>query len=1020
MNFCGDLALQCLESSPCGYLVVAEDGTIFFWNRWLEQTSGRRAAQLCGQPLLEAFPQLDNSRLSEAVTLALTQGLPSILTPKLNVSPLPLYRRDATVEKSFFPQLIRVLAVKNCEQRRFCLVQVDDVSGAFHREQQLRRQARDLEEQKNALGESEARFRSLFAASPVGLLIADGADLALRLCNDKFRHLCGIDPQAVLGNLYDFLPAHGDRQALRDYAAQAAKPAMFTVRLDSAGHGWGLLSLSPCTMDGEPVLIGGLLDITRRVNAELAATSARRDAEKANAAKSTFLANMSHEIRTPLNAVIGLAHIVLGELPAGAVRDNLEKIEQSGQLLLALVNDILDFSKIEANKLELELASCDVDVLCGYLIDAFSAQLAAKGLLFSCRVAPQLPRCIDTDALRLQQILNNLLSNALKFTVSGQVELQVDWSVEQGKSILIFKVIDSGIGMDAAEQQRLFQPFSQVDPSTSRSYGGTGLGLAISRRLSQLFGGTLEVESRKGQGSTFELRLPATASESQQLPLPVELRGVAMVGWQLSPAQQQLTTRALRAWGRCCALPQTTAELAAELLEAGAETTLLITSAQGRLFLDTLDGLSARCFCRVVFEEAGATPAADGVPAVLSASQLRTVLLTRWRTQRGLAVNSAPAAMPATVQARELSGLTLLVVEDNIVNQLVARAILERYGSAVVVVSSGNEALELLADTHNCPAIDAILMDVQMPGLDGYETTRRLRAAPHHYQGPIIALTAHAMAEERQRCLLAGMNDHVTKPIQPQLLCKTIRAHFGGGQRQAVTCAAVPAATNDTRISSDSTSWQAASGLARLAEDAPLFRSLVQQFMDNYSPGLFDGEAWLGQSAAQQQFWLHNLKGVAATLGAQQLARKAARLEAALVNGDAAHANRTLWQGLAAELQQVNAAMRQWCAAQTAAPWPCAAAEVPAPAAGTEMRTKTETEVDGAALPALVLELRQQLLAKDLEALASGRRLLQQWPQNSSVEADNLQRALENLNFKTALTALQQLCVEQSLELETK
>ncbi|MEA3464471.1 MAG: sensor domain-containing diguanylate cyclase [Thermodesulfobacteriota bacterium] len=280
MNFHPDLAFKCLDSSPCGYMLLDADQRICFWNRWLEQHSQLSNHDLCGSRFTDIFPSLRDSRLQDTVVLALESGLPSIITPKLNRHPLPLYSQNATGENIVFPQVLRIQCIKHDADIRFCLIQVEDVSGAFHRERHLRQQATDLQQQTQALGESKELFRSLFSAAPVGLFISSTDDLTIQMCNEQASHLLQIEAPTKPGSLYEFLPRNTDRQTLRDYASTATEPNTFTMQLESQQHPWGLLSISPCSMDGEPAFICGLLDISRRVEAEEIATKAYRELEK--------------------------------------------------------------------------------------------------------------------------------------------------------------------------------------------------------------------------------------------------------------------------------------------------------------------------------------------------------------------------------------------------------------------------------------------------------------------------------------------------------------------------------------------------------------------------------------------------------------------------------------------------------------------------------------------------------------------------------------------------------------------
>ena len=953
MNFPSDLAFRCLNASPCGYMVLNSDQRICFWNIWLEQSSGKSSLDVCGKLLTDIFPSLHGSRLQDSAKLALEDGLASIITPKLNRHPLPLFNRVATGEKKVFPQVLRVQSVKDSAAVHFCLIQVEDVSGAFHREHHLRQQATDLQQQKQALTESEARFRSLFAAAPVGLLIVSVEELTIHLHNKQASHLLQMEGSTNIGSLSDLLPRKKDRQALRDYAAtKAEEPGIFTVKIESQHHPWGLLSLSPCSFNGEPALIGGLLDISRRVEAEQIATTACLDAEQANAAKSMFLAHMSHEIRTPLNAIIGLSQLTLAETPVGLVHDNLEKIEQSGQLLLSLINDILDFSKIEAGEMQLDLNNCDLDELTGQIIDTFNQQTTNKGLDFTVTVNTQVPRFVETDSLRLQQILNNLMSNAVKFTSSGQINLRIDWLKSSSCNYLNFEIEDSGIGMDSQTVKKLFRPFAQADSSTSRCYGGTGLGLVISQRLSKILGGEIQVSSQSGVGSCFRLCLPITTASSPMITVPKKLLGQTIAGWQLSEQQKTLVKRALSPWQFSYQHLTEHSQLKQFSIILSNDPNL-VTSEVGKVVLP---------------------------PHTLSASQLRTAIINSLYTE-------SDAQTPLSDTDKILSEISLLVVEDNAINQQVVRAILENFGCTVVIASSGTEALEMLGNHDLRTNIDAVLMDIQMPGMDGYETTKLLRAHPFDYKKPIIALTAHAMNEDRSRCLDVGMDDHVGKPIQAQQLLRVLQQHVCLQNSDITTTITTPQQVEN---------WQPTQGLARVGDDKTLFFSLISQFQQNYTESSLDLKTLSSWSLKQQKFWLHNLKGVAANLGAMPLSRCAANLELELDQDSAGNIAQSLWIQLQQALVAALHTMLEWQAENE--------------------RSNDKKQEDGPsdqATPektrALLKIMLEQLQLQDLEALDNWQELKKLLQPNCRELIDQLSGELTGLEFAAAQNTLQQI-----------
>jgi len=510
-------------------------------------------------------------------------------------------------------------------------------------------------------------------------------------------------------------------------------------------------------------------------------SEAREAADRANQAKSEFLANMSHEIRTPMNAVIGLTHLMLAGPASLLQRDYLGKIRHAADALLAIINEILDFSKIEAGHLVLDQAPVDLDQVIAMAIDLAAVRADDKGLELLVETRPDVPRMVLGDSVRLGQVLNNLLSNAAKFTHAGEILLTVErLPAPEGRVRLRFGVEDTGIGLDETEQARLFHPFVQADGSTTRRFGGTGLGLAISKRLTSLMGGEIGVESVPGRGSLFWFTAdfgriePATASV-QAKPGARVLLAVA------HPTARRVLAASLEALG----LAVTSVEDGFSALEG-----LIEAAAAGRTSdLLLIDGLAARidgletaewvrrrpdvagtrilALTRVRDRERYQQALADGtIDGLLMKPFDRSALgmlvnqaLNRQRGPAALTVSAAP--MPSPVAGRGC----VLLVEDNEINQLVAGEALRQAGFTVEIAANGAEACA--AATRDGARFIAVLMDLQMPVMDGYEATRRIRA--HDIAGnlPIIAVTAHALDDERQKCLDAGMNGFLSKPFDP-------------------------------------------------------------------------------------------------------------------------------------------------------------------------------------------------------------------------------------------------------------
>jgi len=597
---------------------------------------------------------------------------------------------------------------------------------------------------------------------------------------------------------------------------------------------------------------------------------AKEAAEASSRAKSAFLANMSHEIRTPMNAIVVFTKLALNASESPHQQQQLKRALESADLLLALIDDLLDFSRIDANKMELDYQSCDLFEILTSINQMLTAKLVEKGLEFIIDISETVPRHILIDSLRLKQVLINLLTNAIKFTETGQIRLSIAASVSDSAPQITFDISDTGIGMDRETIARIFEVFSQGDVSTTRKYGGTGLGLSISKKLVALMGGNLNVDSQPGQGSKFSFSLPLSLSSIEHDQTIID-RTMPMPDVMIVEPRRQSREHLLK-------LLQSLG-CSADSAETGSEAVTLLTQRHYRhlLISRSLPDIDAFTLVRQIRAEprlAGVSislmDSLLGEQAIKQFSEtvtpvgyLKTPVFDRALLYRHLTQNpqeTEPRLLPQfphPAQAHKLS--SVLIVDDYYINRLLIMDVLQDQAERFLEAGNGREALEILKKEK----VDLVLMDIQMPEMDGFEATRQIRRQLELTVLPIIGMTAFVAENDCRQCYQAGMNDVLTKPIDIDQLKKTL-SQLGKGQPEfALADNAAGLALSNYRLPGINIE----SGLSRLRNDEEKYKKLLELFYKSYQGKESLLEDYLEQGNwAAAEAWLHALKGVCANL----------------------------------------------------------------------------------------------------------------------------------------------------------
>ena len=752
--------------------------------------------------------------------------------------------------------------------------------------------AYDITDRKNA----ELELRKLSRAveqSPAMVVISDPQGI-VEYANPRFCRISGRTLDDLRGGLPELLDDE-DRPLAFVEPMRAALGAGKLWRTECRLRGrtgaspWVVISVSGLLDAGGELrqCVWVLEDITASREANRALSDAKRLAEEAAEAKSRFLANMSHEIRTPMNAIIGLSRLALaGDLDAQQ-RDYVDKINAAGRSLLTLINDILDFSRIEAGKLVLENHRFELDEMLETVVTFVGQRAEEKGLEFLLDVAPDVPRQLMGDPLRLGQIVTNLVGNAIKFTNDGEVRVAVRCGRREARRLeLCFEVSDTGIGMDEEQRARLFEAFSQGDSSTTRRFGGSGLGLSIASELVEMMDGEIRVDSERGRGSCFRFNgwFDRADDAWTERRLPGVLARLRVLVVDDHPSARDVLL------GMLSGLP-----LRADAAASGSECLAVIRAAPesdpyGLVLMDMrmpgMDGIETTRRLKgdrnlhnvpsvIVISAFGDNAAEQAAMEAGADAYLHKPLTTSSLLDSVMNVFGAGAvveSLPVFEQAPpEISGMCVLLVEDNEVNRQVARETLLRVGVDVRCACDGAEALAVLRAEPT--AFHAILMDLQMPVMDGFEATRQIRADPALAGIPIIAMTAHAMADERRHCLESGMDDHVPKPIDPPQLFSVLarmRSLHPRGSGDPLTADGWPGLKTE-------------SALRRMGDDRAAYLDLLARFATAHADSAMALRAAMAVGDKRRAEHLaHEVRGAAASIGAADAAERFRVLEQAL------------------------------------------------------------------------------------------------------------------------------------------
>lgn len=867
------------------------DGRITYANSRFAEVLGLPAEQLIGRTDYDFFPRelAEKYRADDARIMQTGEVF-------------------ATVEENCADGVNRYFEVRKTPVR--------DVAGEIVGTQAVFWDVTEKHATARALSRERDQLRALMDHLPSYIFVKDAEAKYVSANRALLRFLGAASEEEVIGRTdFDFAP----RELAENYhqddleVIRSEEPLVDREEsgVDSAGRPiWALTTKVPVRDSSGRVtsLVGISRDITVRRNAAEQLRRAKEAADSANRAKSDFLANMSHEIRTPMNAIIGMTELLLETELDATQREYLSMVQESGESLLAIINDILDFSKVEAGKLELDAAPFGLERCVAAAARSLAVRAHDKGIELAMHIGARVPNGLVGDAVRLRQVIVNLVGNAIKFTEQGEVVLRITVAEQTDtQTTLRFSVADTGIGIPSDKIDRIFDSFSQADTSTTRRYGGTGLGLSISSRIVKLMGGLLTVDSIEGNGSVFSFSatFPLTDADVGTVRNPADITG--LIGTRVLVVDDNSTNRRiLHDMLRSNGMEPTLAsdanaalEEARRARESGEAYPLVLTD----LNMPEMDGLTmSRALLEVsegpapavILLTSGDRPADRTRSDELGVYHLmkpvcQSELFETILHSLGLEEFARDTLVDVAAPDVAVRGLRILLAEDAVANQVLAVRLLEKWDHSVEIANDGIEAVQLACEESN--RFDVILMDVQMPELDGFEATTRIREIEQEksfVRTPIVAMTAHALKGDRERCLEVGMDGYVSKPIRVhELLAELSRCVVSGGDQQQLSTGSSPGTGGDAtrQPNNGSINWNLANETVQ--GDRALLVAVVAAFLEEWPQHKLGIRKAIDQQDTKTAKRLsHLVRGVMISLGGEKAQEIAAELETAAAAGD--------------------------------------------------------------------------------------------------------------------------------------